>query len=67
MRLRGKDKSNEVNINVDMKRTCHTYQILIHHDFRKGEMQYADYIDKRARQRSVWGTPLHGSRLLLQV
>ena len=25
MRLRGKEKSNEINIDVDMKRTCHTY------------------------------------------
>ena len=32
MRLRGKEKSNEINIDVDMKRTCHTYQTLIHHD-----------------------------------
>ncbi len=38
MRLRGKEKSNEINIGVDMKRTCHTYQTLIHHDFKKGEM-----------------------------
>nr|DAE78773.1 MAG TPA: hypothetical protein [Inoviridae sp.] len=38
MRLRGKEKSNEINIDVDMKRTCHTYQTLIHHDFKKGEM-----------------------------
>ncbi len=35
MRLRGKDKSNEINIDVDMKRTCHTYQTLIHYDFKK--------------------------------
>ena len=67
MRLRGKEKSNEINIDVDMKRTCHTYRTLIHHDFKKGEMQNADYIDKRTGQRSVRGTPLHGSRLLLQV
>ena len=33
-----KEKSNEINIDVDMKRTCHTYQTLIHHDFKKGEM-----------------------------
>ena len=39
MRLRGKEKSNEINIDVDMKRTCHTYQTLIHHDFKKGEME----------------------------
>ena len=26
MRLRGKEKSNEINIDVDMKRTCHTYR-----------------------------------------
>ena len=39
MRLRGKEKSNEINIDVDMKRTCHTYQTLIHHDFKKGEMK----------------------------
>ena len=58
MRLRGKEKSNEINIDVDMKRTCHTYQTLIHHDFKKGEMQHADYIDKRTGQRSVRGTPL---------
>ena len=32
------EKSNEINIDVDMKRTCHTYQTLIHHDFKKGEM-----------------------------
>lgn len=38
MRLRGKEKSNEINIDVDMKRICHTYQTLIHHDFKKGEM-----------------------------
>ena len=31
MRLRGKEKSNEINIDVDMK-------TLIHHDFKKGEM-----------------------------
>ena len=47
MMLKGKEKSNEINIDVDMKRTCHTYQTLIQHDFRKGEKQYADYIDKR--------------------
>lgn len=35
MRLRGKEKSNEINIDVDMKRTCHTYQTLIHYDFKK--------------------------------
>ena len=52
MRLRGKEKSNEINIDVDMKRTCHTYQTLIHHDFKKGEMQHADYIDKRTGQRA---------------
>ena len=23
---RGKEKSNEINIDVDMKRTCHTYR-----------------------------------------
>lgn len=26
MGLRGKEKSNEINIDVDMKRTCHTYR-----------------------------------------
>lgn len=41
MRLRGKEKSNEINIDVDMKRTCHTYQTLIHHDFKKGEMLWS--------------------------
>ncbi len=68
MRLRGKEKSNEINIDVDMKRTCHTYQTLIHHDFKKKEkcsMQIT--LTKRTGQRSVRGTPLHGSRLLLQV
>ena len=38
MRLRGKEKSNEINIDVDMKRTCHTYQTLIQRDFKKGDM-----------------------------
>ena len=30
--------NKKINIDVDMKRTCHTYQTLIHHDFKKGEM-----------------------------
>ena len=38
MRLRGKEKINEINIDVDMKRTVLSYQTLIHHDFKKGEM-----------------------------
>ena len=38
MRLRGKEKSNEINIDVDMKRTCHTYQTLIQNELKKGEM-----------------------------
>ena len=45
MRLRGKEKSNEINIDVDMKRTCHTYQTLIHHDFKKGEMILSILVD----------------------
>ncbi|BFK92638.1 hypothetical protein K030075H31_37480 [Blautia producta] len=58
---RGKEKSNEIN-KADMvkKRTCYTYQQLIHEDSRKGDKKYADYNDKRAGQRSVRGTALHG-------
>lgn len=36
--INGKGKSNGTMQNVDMERACHTYQILIHYDFRKGEM-----------------------------
>lgn len=45
-----------IKIDVVKKRTCYTYQQPVHEDSRKRRQKHADYIDKRAGQRSIRGT-----------